>query len=576
MSLRIFTSILLLLNIFLGMNMLHAQKNVQWISSETIPYNVQKKAKICTKVAHIHQLESKLIGITKYYQSQGYVNFSIDSLREDSANFYVYPYFGKRYDAAYFVIDSATVSVLNRALVHKTVPTRLAIANYNTFSEKLLEELENNGFPFAQISLQNIALESDTLAMVHVELNDRIYYDSIVVKGSARLRNIFLRPYLNWRKNAAYNEKNVVQIAEKLKMLPYISLTHDPGVEFVDNHAILYVFADKQRVNQFDGYLGIVPENEKSGKVSFNGELNLSLQNICTIGEKIFIHWKSPERYSQYLNIALEFPYLFFTPIGLSGGFILDKKDTTYLNMNYTIGLQYGFGGSNYFKAYFDYTTSDILLQNPEIHLSDSTNFNYRRSMYGISLFYSKVDNAIQPHSGVVLHMEGALGTRKLQKNTLLEQNIQMKGSRTRYRMIGSLTGFIPIHKRWSFVVGVQGGTLLGSDIVYNELFKIGGTQTLQGFNEMSIYASSFVITAIDLRFWMATWSYLTIFFNAAWYERNVVGGYVTDFPFGFGLGVNFRTKAGNFYISYALGQQRHNPISFKTGKIHFGLEVHF
>jgi hypothetical protein len=47
-------------------------------------------------------------------------------------------------------------------------------------------------------------------------------------------------------------------------------------------------------------------------------------------------------------------------------------------------------------------------------------------------------------------------------------------------------------------------------------------------------------------------------------------------FPFGFGAGIAFTTKAGLFYLSYALGKQLDNPISFKTGKIHFGLAVQF
>ena len=53
-------------------------------------------------------------------------------------------------------------------------------------------------------------------------------------------------------------------------------------------------------------------------------------------------------------------------------------------------------------------------------------------------------------------------------------------------------------------------------------------------------------------------------------------GSYHYDYPFGFGLGATFHTKAGNFYISYALGQQKNNPVSFKTGKIHFGMDVRF
>ncbi|MBQ7490472.1 MAG: hypothetical protein IJT51_08165, partial [Bacteroidales bacterium] len=103
-----------------------------------------------------------------------------------------------------------------------------------------------------------------------------------------------------------------------------------------------------------------------------------------------------------------------------------------------------------------------------------------------------------------------------------------------------------------------------------------GGTRTLQGFDEMSLYASSYLTAMTEFRFWFAKLSYINVFFNAAWYERKLSGSYYYDYPFGFGLGATFHTKAGNFYISYALGQQRNSPVSFKTGKIHFGLDVRF
>jgi hypothetical protein len=51
---------------------------------------------------------------------------------------------------------------------------------------------------------------------------------------------------------------------------------------------------------------------------------------------------------------------------------------------------------------------------------------------------------------------------------------------------------------------------------------------------------------------------------------------YPFDFPFGFGAGTTFETKVGLFGLTYALGQQQDNPISFKTGKIHFGYVNYF
>jgi hemolysin activation/secretion protein len=109
-----------------------------------------------------------------------------------------------------------------------------------------------------------------------------------------------------------------------------------------------------------------------------------------------------------------------------------------------------------------------------------------------------------------------------------------------------------------------------------NELFRIGGMNSLQGFDDLSIRASSYGIALWELRFLMAKIAYINAFFNGAWYEQKIKNNNMHDFPFGFGLGITFTTKAGLFYLSYALGRQLDNPISFKTGKIHFGLAVQF
>ena len=61
------------------------------------------------------------------------------------------------------------------------------------------------------------------------------------------------------------------------------------------------------------------------------------------------------------------------------------------------------------------------------------------------------------------------------------------------------------------------------------------------------------------------------MFFDWAYVEQRLKDSFNNDFPFGFGAGLNFETKAGIFGLSYALGKQNNNPIDFKSAKIHFG-----
>jgi outer membrane protein assembly factor BamA len=198
--------------------------------------------------------------------------------------------------------------------------------------------------------------------------------------------------------------------------------------------------------------------------------------------------------------------------------------------------------------------------------------------MYGFAFRFRNLDFIYNPRKGYDINLNMAVGTRKIIKNQNADDNyyedVDLKT--VRYRIQGKVKGYIPLHKRWVMVLGAEGGGMFGKQTLINELFRIGGMNSLQGFYDLSIRASSYGIGLVELRFIVARIAYLNAFFNGAWYEQKITGNYIHDFPFGFGLGVAFTTKAGLFYLSYALGKQQNNPISFKTGKIHFGLAIQF
>lgn len=97
----------------------------------------------------------------------------------------------------------------------------------------------------------------------------------------------------------------------------------------------------------------------------------------------------------------------------------------------------------------------------------------------------------------------------------------------------------------------------------------------LRGFDEEAIFASLFSVVTLEYRFLLSKNSYFNLFYDAA-YVENRADGYENDFPFGFGAGLAFETKAGLFGVSYALGRQQSAPIDFRAAKIHFGYVNYF
>jgi hemolysin activation/secretion protein len=123
----------------------------------------------------------------------------------------------------------------------------------------------------------------------------------------------------------------------------------------------------------------------------------------------------------------------------------------------------------------------------------------------------------------------------------------------------------------------VQAASVFGDQTIYrNELFRIGGLKTLRGFDEESIYASSYVIPTIEYRFLFGQNSNLLLFAEGAWYENSSNHQYLSDTPISLGAGINFDTKAGIFSLNYGLGNQFGNGFDLRNGKIHFGLTALF
>lgn len=541
---------------------------------------IAKKCKLEKKYRKQTLFEKNVIRFVSTCQQRGYLSFAVDSIKKDSLGFHLYIFEGKKMTNPFITIPENEKKIIEE-MGEGTVVKKgaLAIENFAHFSEKIILNLENKGYPFAEIFLDSITI-SDTLfqAQLRIKKNPFILFDTIVLKGDAKLHKSFMKGYFNIKKGKPYDEKAVSSVPQKIRELPFVTEIYPSGIEFVEDKAFLYLFLNKKKVNFFDGYIGIVPIDERTGKVALAGEVKLNFKNLFGIGESLELLWRSPQRHSQYLKLHADFPYLFSTRLGVSGDFLLDKTDTTYLSTNYLLGVQYSFAHTSYLKTFIDVTSSNLLTTNLITEDLTLSHIDFSKTLYGIEFFYRNVDFIYNPTKGIIVNANIGVAQRKIRQNKRLPVDLyqDISLSSTHYRIKGEVAGFIPLHQRWVVKLSSQGGTLFGTNFFENELFKIGGLNSLRGFSEDELLATSYLIATTELRFLFGKLAYLNLFFNGAWYEKKSSLAYISDFPYGFGIGIAFETRAGLFYLSYALPKQFTNPISFKSGKIHFGLSLAF
>lgn len=524
-----------------------------------------------------------LSGLMNDLKYRGYAQASIDSTRWNDGIAVAHLHMGRPLVFREIRNGNVPPELLRRnGLKAKTYTGRpFRASQLIGLKRKLVKYYENHGYPFAEVVLTELSIVNDSLsATLILQKNQEFRIDSIVVKGKSKIRANYLSNYLGLKRKDRYNESRIATISTRLREIPFVSEVDKPQVAFHEDKATVYVFLDRKRASQFDGILGVLPDNENPGDVLITGEIKLKLLSALNRGELIDISWRKMQARTQNLNIHLAYPFLFNTPFGLDGTFELYKRDSLYLNLKGVIGIQYHLVGNDHIKVFADLRSTDVLSRS--LLTSSQTirpdNVDSRTQLYGFGYRMQRLDYRLNPRKGLDMYVEASAGTKKIlfDSNIGEERYAGLKENSFQLNATLDLAYYVPIPNRSTIKFGVKGGYMQNANLFESEMFRIGGLKSLRGFDEESIYANLYAIGTIEYRFLLNLDSYIFIFADGAYYENRAANRRITDRPIGFGLGISFSTKIGIFSLTYALGKQFDNPIDARAGKIHFGIVSFF
>lgn len=528
------------------------------------------------------EIQRELNTILTELRKEGYLIANIDSIKKDSLEQVAYLGIGSKYKWAKLKKGNAEMDVISKLGYSEKIYTGKAF-NYSQtakFIEKTISYYENNGYPFASLQLDSLLIEGNTIsAVINLSKNKLIKLDSILVEGDAKINNTFLYRYLSIKPNMPYNEESFRSISKKIRQLPFLSESKPQVIRLTEKQNKLYLFLNKKNASQFDGIIGILPDN--TGKTVFTGDVKIKLiNNIFRGGETFDLNWRRLQTQTQDFKARVIYPYLLGSPIGTDYAIKIYKKDTSFIDVNNNIGLQYYFSGLNNLKVFYKQRNANLLSANGLAFTTVLPDYaDITTQSYGVGFVFEKSDYRFNPHQGIFVNITVQTGNKIIKKNPKINDavytNLQLKS--TQYQSEGEVHGFIRIKGNSVLHLAAQYGSVFGDAPVFkNELFRIGGLRTLRGFDEESIFASTYVIPTIEYRFLFSQNSNILLFAEGAWYENNSSGTYTNDMPYSVGAGINFDTKAGIFSLNYALGSQQGNPIDIRAGKIHFGLTALF
>jgi outer membrane protein assembly factor BamA len=527
-------------------------------------------------VSTVPQLKTVISATINQLQLKGFLTATTDSIIVDSSLYHIFLHLGKTYKWTSLTNKNIDEEILSK------LGFRDKLYNKKPFKEKQLQHFfnkvliyyENNGYPFAAIKLDSVNIESNNLsAQLSIKKNTHYKIDSLIIKGNATISDRYLKNYIKIKEGDIYNEEAIRNISDRIKELPFVVEEKQWKILFTEKKSKIILHLKKKQASRFDGILGVLP-NEETGKLRLTGDIKLNLINSFHSGEKIELNWRAIQENTQNLNLNVVYPFLLNSPIGLDYNFKLYKKDTTFIEVSNNIGVRYILKGKDYFKLFFHNKSSSLISQAGFSTLTVLPAYaNVSSQLYGLESYHSNLDYLLNPRKGYQVKINGSLGNKTIKKNPKINEELyaNLNLNSTVYNAELYASYYFPIKKRSVLKLATKNATTFNENLFENELLRIGGLLTLRGFDEESIFASFYAIQTIEYRYLLEQNSYLYLFFDGAYYENDGIETFVSDRPFGIGVGMSFETKAGIFSLSYAIGKQFDNPIKFSSAKIHFG-----
>ncbi len=466
--------------------------------------------------------------------------------------------------------------------------------------ESLQVYAENHGYPFVVVGLDSIQIHEDHSISAQLKMDKNLFitYEGVEIIGDdVKVSAKYLQNYLGIKPGAIYNLKQIKEIPNRLREIPFVKKVKSPVVSFRGSKATIHLFLKKKKASKFDFLVGVLPRNEVTGsRVLITVDGMFSAQNLLGGGEKIHLEFRQLRQATQRLDVELAYPYIFGLPFGIDGDFSLYKRDSSYLDLEYDGGVSYLFSAQHYLKI-FGHSKSSFLLELDTDPILQSKklpqNLDTRFTDFGLEHHIENLDYRFNPRKGWRFTTKVAAGFKSVEPNNDIINLVDpseptfnfetlydsLETRSIQYQIDATLQGFIPFYPeaRGVIMLSNQTGSIFSNQNIFlNETYRLGGTKILRGFDEESIFASTFSIFTLEYRFLIGTNSYFYLFGDYGFVENKSLDIKSQDDPIGFGAGMTFDTKIGVFGISYAYGKQFDNPIDFRAAKIHFGYINYF
>lgn len=506
------------------------------------------KSKNFNSTNHINSYCSKLL--TKSY-NKGYLSSSIDSIHTTQNKTNVIYRSGEKY----FLKEIQANDIYNGPIVKFSKSFRknktYSIEYFDRLKYDIIKHQQNKGFPFPTIQSETIIDSTNNISHYFtIKKGLKFTYSKINLTGFNRNELKYISNVTGIKQGALYKKKDIDNFESSISSSGFYTLD-SVNFEYSDDKLIATPFIKKLKLNRISALIGMqTSENEKT---SIAGSADLHIKNALKFGEEIHFNWKKINEESQLLNIKFKYPYIFNSPVGVISELRINKMDSSFNKQLLKLGLSIPISHTTEMSTYYTNISNNTLANNYK-------NNNSEQNLYGLTFNYSNTDNIHFPQKGIISIIDIMTGGRKT-KNSEKEFILQNQNDINIF--FKALNGSIKLRNFMGFIAN--------DSIQENELFQLGGTTTIRGFNENSIFSKNFNITSLEYRFIIAKNSHLSLFYDNGIFQIFSEAQNNISYKQSIGAGIKVETKAGILTVIYAIGKHNSESFNVSNAKIHIG-----
>lgn len=435
--------------------------------------------------------------------------------------------------------------------------------------DELLSWCEGNGYPYAQVELDSLALDfanSSVTLFLKLSAGPRVTLEFVDFQGNKISQSRLLKRESRLRLGSLYSETRTQQARRRLNQLEYIRTVSEPQIVINEEGKSGLLFeVTENKLSRLDIVAGLSPKMEGETQ-TVTGLIDLQFLNLFGTGRRGKVYWQRPSSGVQQLALAWRETWIAGTPLYADAAFEQRVEDTLYVTRKY--GIRVGVPVSAATEVFAGLSREELLADSATaVALAFVTN---QTVLFEIGMAIDTRDHLTNPRGGVRFETTAARGNR----TTDIPPAGSAKTKFEQQRATVDVEGNREVIPFWIAHVSGHARVLTSDEprIQAADLYKIGGARTLRGYREEQFLGEQAAWTTLEARYWLGLASRFAFFtdWGAVVNERitDGVSQQVQTVDGSYGLGFRLETGIGVWGIDYGIATSN-SPLN---GQLHVSL----